>query len=150
MRTRPVAPPGPSQPVKAADTPALSGLVAQARLLDLLDHAVRAALPAPLASQCRLVNTRQSRLILLANSPTVAARLRLMRDTLLDHASRVSGRRYDELTVKVGSPAATVASTPPAGKPLSPLAADHLRRAASFLEDPQLADLLRRLASLAD
>lgn len=138
------------QPIKAADTPALSGLVAQARLLDLLDHAVRAALPAPLASQCRLVNTRQSRLILLANSPAVAARLRLMRDTLTDHASRISGRRYDELTVKVGSPAATVGSTSTTGKPLSPLAADHLRRAASFLEDPQLADLLRRMASLAD
>ncbi len=150
MRTRSTTPPGSAQPIKAADTPALSGLAAQARLLDLLDQAVRAALPTSLASQCRLVNARQSRLILLANSPTVAARLRLMREMLLDHASRISDRRYDELTVKVGPPAATATSTPPAGKPLSPIAADHLKRAASFLDDPQLADVLRRLASLAE
>lgn len=138
-----------ARPAKAAEVPELAGLVAHAQRVDLLDRALRAALPAPLSNQCRLVNTRQSRLILQANSPSAAARLRLMRDVLLDHASRVSGQRYAELTVKVGPPAVPAVASP-AGRPLSPLAAAHLRQAASVLEDPQLADLLRRMASLAE
>jgi hypothetical protein len=126
----------------------LTGLIAHARLLEVLDQALRSAFPPTLAGRVRLANLRGSRLIFLASSPAVAERLRLMQGALLAAASRFTGTTVDQLTVKV----APIPAVPPeqaSQKPLSSAAAEHLRQAAAILEDPELRALFHRLASLA-
>lgn len=135
-------------PTRVTAEPAIAGLVDRAQVLDALDATLRAALPAALASQVRLANVRESRLVFLASSSTVAARLRLAQDELLAYASRVTGQALTTLAVKV-SP---VPAVPPDGLPrkaLSHAASAHLAGAATAITDPELKDLLRRLASLA-
>jgi hypothetical protein len=137
-----------TSPTRVTAEPAIAGLVDRARELDALDATLRAALPAVLASQVRLANMRESRLVFLASSSTVAARLRLAQDELLAYASRVTGQALTTLAVKV-SP---VPAVPPDGLPrkaLSHAASAHLAGAATAITDPELKDLLRRLASLA-
>lgn len=130
------------------DAPSLAGLVEHARYLDALDKALRDTLPAPLSGLCRLANVRGSRMVLLASSPNVAARLRLLQPSLVDAANRVTGRQIDSLTVKV-SPAPPVPPGAVPRKPLSNTAATHLGDAAAILADPELRDLFLRLAALA-
>ena len=127
--------------------PGLAGLVARAKELDALDRTLRGALPPQLADRCRLANVDGSRLVFLANSPAVAARLRQMQDELFRHAAATSGLRFERFTVKV----AAVPAVPPAAplEPLSPAASAHLADSARLLADPELRDLFLRLASLA-
>jgi hypothetical protein len=135
-------------PKAALAEPALAGLIDRARKLDALDRTLRDALPESIARQCRLANVRGSRLVFLANSSAVAARLRLAQTTLLQAAGRILGRPFDVLTLKV----APVPSVPPdqaPQKPLSNSASAHLADAARVLADPELRDLLLRMASLA-
>lgn len=149
MQRRPSKPPVPgSSPHRVTAEPAIAGLVDRARELDALDATLREALPPLLACQVRLANMRESRLVFLASSSTVAARLRLAQDELLAYASRLTGQRLTTLAVKV----APVPAVPPDGlprKPLSHTASTHLAAAATAITDPELQDLLRRLASLA-
>ena len=137
-----------SSPTRVTSEPAIAGLVGRAKELDALDAALRSALPAALSSQVRLANVRESRLVFLASSSTVAARLRLAQDELLAYASRLTGQALTTLAVKV----APVPAVPPDGsprKPLSHAASAHMAGAATAVTDPELQDLLRRLASLA-
>lgn len=136
---------GPRPPL---DSPALAGLLERARNLDAFDKALRDTLPAALADRCRLANAAEARIVFLASSPSVAARLRLLQPELLDTANRVTGRRFDSLTVKV-APARSVPPDPLPPNPLSNAAAAHLGESAAFLSDPELRDLFLRLASLA-
>lgn len=132
----------------AVADPVLVDLIQRAKILDALDSALRDALPPQLACRCRLANAYDTRLVFLANSSVVAARLRLMQDELLRCANQNHGGRYEKLTVKV----APVPSVPPETapqKPLSNAAASHLAQAARVLADPELRDLFLRLASLA-
>lgn len=130
------------------DAPSLAGLIAHARVLDTLDKALRDTLPAPLSGLCRLANVRGTRMVLLASSPNVAARLRLLQPSLIDAANRVTGRRIESLSVKV-APAPPIPPGQLPRKPLSNTAAAHLGDAAGILADPELRDLFLRLASLA-
>jgi hypothetical protein len=130
------------------DSPALAGLLDRARNLDALDKALRDTLPAALADRCRLANTPEARIVFLVSSPSVAARLRMLQPQLLDTANRVTGQRFDSLTVKV-APTRSVPPDPQPRKPLSPAAAAHLGETATFLSDPELRDLFLRMASLA-
>jgi hypothetical protein len=71
-----------------------------------------------------------------------------VQDVLTAAASRLTGTTVNQLTVKV-APMPTIPQPPPSHKPLSGTAAEHLRQAAALLDDPELQDLFRRLASLA-
>jgi len=135
------------RPKAALSDPVLAGLVARARELDALDRALRGALPPQLADRCRLANVDGSRLVFLANSPAVAARLRQLQDEMFRRAAESTGQRYDKFTVKV----AAVPAVPPATplEPLSPAASAHIAEAARLLNDPELRDLFLRLASSA-
>ena len=95
----------------AVGDPILVDLIERARFLDALDSALRDALPPQLASRCRLANVDDTRLVFLASSSLVAARLRLMQDELLRCANRNPGGRYEKLTVKV-APVPSVHSMP--------------------------------------
>jgi hypothetical protein len=130
------------------DSPALAVLVDRARTLDALDKTLRDTLPEALAGRCRLANAAEARIVFLASSPSVAARLRLLQPQILAAANRVTGRRFDSLTVKV-APARPVPPEPQPRKPLSNAAAAHLGETAAFLDDPELRDLFLRLASMA-
>ena len=129
--------------------PSLAGLVDRARLLDALDAVLREALPAALASQVRLANVKGQRLVFLASSSTVAARLRLLADVLYQAARDRTGQTFAHLAIKVARLPAR-----PRGEqsqnPLSHAAAKHLTAAADAVTDPELSELMRRLASLAE
>jgi hypothetical protein len=101
-----------------------------------------------MAGHVRLANLRGTRLVYLASSPAMATRVRLMQDALIVAASRFTGQAVDQLTVKVAAMQAGNPDPSPR-KPLSAATAEHLRQAASILDDPELQDLFRRLASLA-
>lgn len=148
MQRRPATTERPTRPLDTKAGPALAGLVGHARLLEALDQALRGALPPTFAPQVRLANVRGARLVFLASSPAVATRLRLMQDALTAAASRFTGTAIDQLTVKVAPVAVDPLDAAPR-KPLSNAAAEHLRQAASVLDDPELRDLFHRLASLA-
>jgi hypothetical protein len=148
MQRRTEASGPPARPLDAKGSPAITGLVERARLLEALDLALRGVLPVGMAGHCRLANLRGTRLVFLANSPAVAARLRFMQDALTAAASRFLGTTVDALAVKV-APTPVVPQRQASRKPLSSAAAEHLRRAAAILDDPELKDLFHRLASLA-
>jgi hypothetical protein len=147
---RPAPRPEPRKPglKPALAEPALGALVERARLLAALDAALRNALPVGLARDCRVANVDPTRLTVLARSSTVAARLRTLQDTLLTQTAVLIGRRPDKLAVKV-APLPADSNPPGPDKPLSGAAAAFLGSAAHAVADPELKDLLRRLASLA-
>lgn len=117
-------------------------------MLDALDERLRRLLPAALASECRLADLHDGRLVFLTGSASWATRLRLHEAALLTEARIARGDRIDRLVVKVAAPA-PVPHEPPAHKPLSPVAAGHLLAAAESMKDPELEDLYRKLAALA-
>jgi hypothetical protein len=136
------------QVLAVCDRTALATLIERAQLLDALDVALRDALPPPLAQHCRVANVRGTRLVVLASSSTVAARLRTLQVELLSAANRLTGVRLNELAVKVAAlPALPQGQT--AAKPLSTAAASSLSDAAAILADPELRDLFLRMASMA-
>lgn len=117
-------------------------------MLDVLDERLRRYLPGNVASECRLADLRDGRLVFLASSASWATRLRLHEAVLLAEARIARGDRIDRLVVKVAAPA-PVPHEPPAHKPLSSAAGRHLLAAAESMKDPDLGDLYRKLAALA-
>jgi hypothetical protein len=139
-----------SSPRPPLAEPALAPLIDRARRIEALDRSLRDALPPTLAPHCRLANVRESHLVFVTRTPAVAQRLRLEAATLLDRARLVTGKAFGELTIKVARRWDFDRATEPAeGAPLTATAAAHIGAAASILDDPDLRDQLRRLASLA-
>ncbi len=137
------------QPLLAAkEGSPLVSLIDRARALAALDKRLRQSLPEPLASQCRLANVREGRLVFLASSPLWRTRLRLEASSLLAAASEAGVPAF-ELTVKV-APMLTVPPEQASHSPVTPAAAAALREAALQATDPELRQQLLALASLAD
>jgi hypothetical protein len=126
----------------------IASLARKARKLDALDRALRQTLPSPLREQVRFANLQDGRLIFLAPSPALAARLRLLQTQILSTA-RAVGTYASSVTVKVAPPL-PVDIVPDRSKPLSPAAASHLRVAAASTTDPELRELFLELASIAE
>jgi hypothetical protein len=126
----------------------IASLARKARELDALDRALRQTLPSPLREQVRFANLKDGRLIFLAPSPALAARLRLLQAQILSTA-RAVGTYASSVTVKVAPPPPTEI-VPDWSKPLSKAAASHLRAAASSTTDPELRELFLGLASVAE
>jgi hypothetical protein len=126
----------------------IASLARKARELDALDRALRQTLPSPLREQVRFANLQDGRLIFLAPSPALAARLRLLQTQILSTA-RAIGTYASSVTVKVAPPPPTDI-VPDRSKPLSPAAASHLRAAAASTTDPELRELFLELASVAE
>ncbi|WP_430387807.1 DciA family protein [Dyella sp. 20L07] len=125
----------------------IASLARKARELDALDRALRQTLPSPLREQVRFANLKDGRLIFLAPSPALAARLRLLQTQILTTA-RTIGTYASSVTVKV-VPLSPAEIVPDQTKPLSPAAASHLRAAAASTSDPELRELFLELASVA-
>jgi hypothetical protein len=126
----------------------IAALARKARELDALDRALRQTLPSPLREQVRFANLRDGRLIFLAPSPALAARLRLLQTQILATA-RAVGTYASSVTVKVAPPLPTEI-VPDRSKPLSHAAGSHLRAAAASTTDPELRELFLELASVAE
>lgn len=126
----------------------IASLARKARKLDALDRALRQTLPSPLREQVRFANLQDGRLVFLAPSPALAARLRLLQTQILSTA-RAVGTYASSVTVKVAPPLPTEI-VPDRSKPLSPAAASHLRAAAASTTDPELRELFLELASVAE
>ena len=139
------------QPEKllAAKTPALSHLLEHAARLRRLDYQLRLQLAWAESAPFELANVRTGTLVLTTPLATVASRLRLEQTRIIEAASHSWGSPITKLVVKT-VPASAHKVLPPAQKPLSSAAAQQLRAAASISNDPQLQQLLLRMASLAD
>nr|WP_239947495.1 DciA family protein [Dyella terrae] len=81
----------------------IASLARKARKLDALDRALRQTLPSPLREQVRFANLQDGRLIFLAPSSALAARLRLLQAQILSTA-RAVGTYANSVTVKVAPP----------------------------------------------
>ncbi|WP_130617597.1 DUF721 domain-containing protein [Dyella amyloliquefaciens] len=126
----------------------IASLARKARELDALDRALRQTLPSPLREQVRFANLQDGRLVFLAPSPALAARLRLLQTQILSTA-RAVGTYASSVTVKVAPPP-PADIVPDRSKPLSKAAASHLRAAAASTTDPELRELFLELASVAE
>jgi hypothetical protein len=132
----------------AAECIALGTLADYARALDVLDRRLRRLLPDELARETRLADVRGGRVVFLASSPAWASRLRLQQAALVAEARVALGDVVERFAVKV-APLPSVPAEEPGHKPLSAASAEHLRRAAKSLSDPELKALYLHLASFA-
>lgn len=135
-------------PRPAAECVTLGALADYARALDVLDRRLRRLLPDALARESRLADVRGGRVVFLASSQTWASRLRLHQAALLAESRAALGDVVERFAVKV-APLPSVPPENPRHKPLSAASADHLRRAAKSLSDPELRALYLHLASFA-
>jgi hypothetical protein len=135
-------------PRPAAECIALGTLADYARALDVLDRRLRRLLPDELARETRLADVRGGRVVFLASSPAWASRLRLQQAALVAEARVALGDVVERFAVKV-APLPSVPAEEPGHKPLSAASAEHLRRAAKSLSDPELKALYLHLASFA-
>jgi hypothetical protein len=85
----------------ALASPELASLVERARFLRQLDRTVRASLPETLSQHVQVANLRGDCLVMLADSPTWATRLRYQRQTVLDGLWQGHSIRCRMLEVKV-------------------------------------------------
>jgi len=105
-------------------------------------------LPDTLARETRLADVRGGRVVFLASSPAWASRLRLQQAALMAEARAALGDVVERFAVKV-APLPPVPAEEPGHKPLSAASANHLRKAAKSLSDPELRALYLHLASFA-
>lgn len=130
-------------------SPALSALLEHAARLRRLDHQLRLQLAWAESATFEVANVRTGTLVLTTPLATVASRIRLEQTRILESASRSWGAPLNKLMVRT-IPAQARQSSPPVPKSLSTTAAQQLRAAASVTNDPELSDLLKRMASLAE
>lgn len=133
---------------RSARSPSLHSLIERAALLRQLDTRLRRQLSEPWATWFCVANVRSDALVLVTGQSAVAARLRTEQSRLLALAAALWPEPLARLVVKT-VPEFSVPSETPA-KPLSPAAAMHLGAAAAATTDPELRELLSRLASLAE
>jgi hypothetical protein len=125
-----------------------SRLLAQARLLGNLDGQLQALLTPPLQQHCRVLALRDSVLVLGADSPVWAARLRFHAPQLIRQFSLPQSVRLRTIRVRVRPPESRVAASP--NKPMrlpGHRGAAAIQRAAETISDPELKTSLLRLAS---
>ena len=123
-------------------------LLARARALKKLDAELHDLIPPPLNSHCRILSVRDNTLVLAADSPVWAARLRFQAPQLVKQLSNSQTVNWRTVRVRVRPPAGAPASHPARKHvPVSRKNAHTLRQAAREVTDPGLRTALLRLAS---
>jgi len=125
-----------------------ANLLNRARALMVLEAQLRELLPAPLNEHCRLLAVRDETLVLAADSPVWASRLRFHAPLLVKQLSRLRTVNLRTIRVRVRPPEATAAA------PGSRRAANRcgaagraaIQQAAKTISDPELKTALLRLA----
>jgi hypothetical protein len=122
-----------------------SSLTAQVRQLAVIERQVRACLPADLAEHCQVAGFGDGCLRLATDSPAWAARLRFQGPGLVKQLTTQGMAALR--TVQVRIIPLVVKPTPPSRKPhLATENAQLLEQTAKSIDDPGLAQALRRLA----
>lgn len=126
----------------------LSPLLARARNFEVLDEQVRALLPLPLQPHCHVLTLHDRTLVLAADSPVWAARLRFHAPKLVKQLSRQQSVVIRTARVRVIPPEKTTTSArkQPSGQKLGHRRTAALRQAAQTVSDPRLKSALLRLS----
>lgn len=122
-----------------------SSLSAQVRQLAAFERQVKGCLPADLAEHCQVAGLRDGCLRLATDSPAWAARLRFQAPRLVQQLTHQGATGLRSVQVRIIPP--TKQPMPPARKAhLATENAQLLEQTAEAIEDPGLAQALRRLA----
>jgi hypothetical protein len=126
----------------------LARLLVRARALKKLDAELHDLIPPPLGDHCRILSIRDDTLVLAADSPVWAARLRFQASQLVKQLSDTRTVNLRTVRVRVRPPESRYRA-PPARKhlPISRKNSHTLRQAAREVTDPRLRAALLRLAS---
>lgn len=130
--------------VLTAPTGRLGAITSHARRLAELDALVRLCLGDELAAHCRLADLRSGRLVLAADTPAWATRLRYHTPEIRQKLA-AAGLTVAECRIVV-SPPLTRDPEPNQRPGMSALGAGTLNATADNIRDPALAEALRRLA----
>lgn len=128
---------------------AQSRLLARARLLVELDAQLQTLLAAPLQQHCRVLALREPVLVLAADSPVWAARLRFHAPQLVRQFSLPRSMQLRSIRVRVRPPEVDATTAPPR-KPVGCCGhrgAVAIQRAAENISDPELKTSLLKLAN---
>jgi len=126
----------------------VSRLLSRARALGELDVLMHKLIPSPLNEHCRVLAMRDDTLVLAADSPVWAARLRYQSSQLVKQLSGVSSVKLRTVQVRVRA-----SEQPPDGRlkhirqPVSGRNSMALKQAARSVTDAGLKAALLRLAS---
>jgi hypothetical protein len=123
-------------------------LVTHARQLGHLSSIVQAMLEPSVANHCQLAHFDGVRMVLIADTPAWASRLRYSISTLLAQLKQYSNKFHALTRIDVQVKPALPESPPPvtAQRRLSAEAARCLAESAEVIEDPNLKQALLRLA----
>lgn len=129
--------------LKNAGDSKLSEVRRHASMLRQLQISIDQHLPPALAEYCRVVNLRESTLVLSAGTPALAAKIRHSSARIL-HAVRALGK-IERIQVKVIAAEPDVQSGKKRRR-ISAKALESIESAATSIRDPELAAQFRRLA----
>ncbi len=121
-------------------------IVERAKQLRRLDRNLGRQLPSPLAEHCRVANVTNNTLIVLADDPTWAARLRYAAPSILSLLSDETDLALTAVQVKVAPPSAPSRKVTRQRLRLSEKNAAGLRTLALNISDQKLAEKILRLA----
>jgi hypothetical protein len=123
-------------------------LLARARALNKLDAELHDLIPPPLNDHCRILSIRDDTLVLAADSPVWAARLRFQATQLVKQLSNSRTVNLRTVRVRVRPPESRHAARPSRKQiPVTRKNSHTLREAAREVTDPGLRAALLRLAS---
>jgi hypothetical protein len=123
-------------------------LLSRARALEKLDAELHDLVPPPLNDHCRILSVRDGTLVLAADSPVWAARLRFQSSQLVKQLSNARNVNLRTVRVCVRPPESRRAATPARKRIPVPRKHSHtLKQAAREVTDPGLRAALLKLAS---
>jgi len=125
----------------------ISRLLSRARALGELDALVHELIPSPLNAHCRVLAVRDDILVVAADSPVWAARLRYQSSLLVKQLSGISSVKLRTVQVRVrASEQSTDCRITPIRQPVSARNSMALKQAARSVTDAGLKAALLRLA----
>ena len=125
-----------------------SRLVYQARTLMALDALLQQLLPDPLKAHCRVLAVREESLVLAADSPVWAARLRFHAPQLVKQLRHLETVKLRTIRIRVRPPERSIpAEYRKTTMQCSSNSQAALRQVAETVSDPGLKTALRRLAN---
>lgn len=125
-----------------------SRLISQARTLMALEVLLQELLPDPLRTHCHLLAIRDETLVLAADSPVWAARLRFHAPQLVKQLSRNQTVKLRTIRIRVRPPERNVPEKCPGPmRQLSKNSTAALQQVAQNVSDPGLKTALLRLAN---
>ena len=125
----------------------LAGTLAHAASLKRLQPLVLKALPPDLAGHCQPANLRGKTLVIHADSPAWAAKMRFHAPQLVQRLRQESGlSKLARCEVRVSPASAPALSDKPVAAAISVQSREQLRTAAKGFKDPRLQTAFQRLA----